>query len=234
MRVTTSGTLRILEFIPILDAGRYRSKVGDGSVADDDDVLDFSAEDTSFQVLGRMPSITSGSRMVIYNIGQKTATGVPVDGANVYADVAPVSVTIPVEDSHVISPSGATFSYGGTDGNVLSTTVPHQFSFESPQRRFYLVKTPISYICDLTNKRIVKYAGYTLDETTPAQPTNMTAAPLLGASIKATLVENVSACTFSYDAGNAQRAGLLTLSITVEESDESVNLTLQIHVDNAP
>ena len=231
LRVTTSGTLRLLEFIPILDAGRYRSKVGDGSVADDDDVLDFSAEDTSFQVLGRLPSITSGSRMVIYNIGQKTASGVPVDGANVYADVAPVSVTIPVEDSHVISPSGATFSYVG---NVLSTTNAHQFSFESPQRRFYFVKTPISYICDLTNQRIVKYAGYTLDETTPAQPTNMTAAPLLGASIKATLVENVSACTFSYDAGNAQRAGLLTLSITVEENDESVNLTLQIHVDNAP
>lgn len=234
LRVTTSGTLRLLEFIPIIDAGRYRSKVGDGSVVDDDDVLDFSAEDTSFQVLGRLPSIASGSRMVIYNIGQKTASGVPVAGANVYADVAPASVpvTVPVEDSHVISPSGAVFSDAGN--NVLSTTIAHQFSFESPQKRFYFINKPVSYICDLANKRIVKYAGYTLDETTPAQPTDMTVAPLLGASIKATLVENVSACSFSYDAGNAQRAGLLTLAVTVEENDESVNLTLQVHVDNAP
>lgn len=235
LRVAASGSFRLMEFIPIRDAGRYRAQAGDGSDNNDDDPLEFSVDtDTSFQVLGRLPSFAAGSRMVIYNTGQESVLGSPIDGTNVYADVAPVSATIPVTGSHVISPSGATFSYGGTDSNILNTTIAHQFAFESPQKRFYFVTTPVSYICDLANSRILKYSGYALNEAVPVQPTDITAAPLLGATQKSTLVENVSACSFSYDAGNAQRAGLLTLYIEVEENDESVSLIHQTHVDNAP
>ncbi len=233
LRVTTNGTSSFIEFIPVQDAGRYRAEAGDGTENDDDEVLDFSTSDSSFQVIGRLPTISTGSRVVIYNIGQEDGSGDPVNGANVYADAASNSASsaVPVFGSHVITPATTNVSYSGVDGNVMGLSVAHQFAFESPQKRFYLVGQALSYICDLANERIVKYEGYDFEAS---QANDIGNAPLSGATLKSTLIENVSACSFDYAAGNAQRAGLLTITLTVSESGEKVTLIHQVHVDNAP
>ncbi|GLQ33505.1 type II secretion system protein [Litoribrevibacter albus] len=233
LRVTTNSGNAYLELVPIKDAGRYRLSAGDGTVTDDDKTLDFSVEDTDFQVLGRLPTVEANDRLVIYNIGQVNASDNPVNGANVYADPAnnSASSAVPVLGSHVISDAGDALSYTGTNSNVMTLNSGHQFAFQSPQQRFYVVNQALSYVCDLTNQRIRRYEGYDLQA---AQPNNLLGSPLSGASIRSTLIENVTDCEFSYNAGNAQRSGLLTITLTVAEDGERVRLVHQVHVDNAP
>ena len=50
----------------------------------------------------------------------------------------------------------------------------------------------------------------------------------------ATVAENVSACTFRYTPGTAQRSGLVSLELAVAEDGERVSLLRQLHVENAP
>lgn len=234
LRVTGGvGADQYLEFIPIKDAGRYRLLAGDGTVNDDDKVLDFSTQDTDFQVLGRLPTIGADDRLVIYNIGQVDAFDNPVNGANVYADPAdnPASSAVPVLGSHVISGAGNALSYTGTDSNVMTLNTGHQFAFQSPQKRFYLVDQAMSYICDVSQETIWRYQDYDFEA---AQANDLSNPPLSGASVKSRLVENVTECDFTYEPGNAQRSGLLTITLTVAEDGERVRLVHQIHVDNAP
>jgi MSHA biogenesis protein MshO len=234
VRVTGGvGADQYLELIPIKDAGRYRLLAGDGTVNDDDKVLDFSTSDTDFQVLGRLPALGADDRLVIYNIGQVDGSGDPVNGANVYAAAAnnPASGAVPVLGSHVISDDGDTLSYTGTDSNVMTLNTGHQFAFQSPQKRFYLVDQALSYICDVSTETIWRYEGYDFEAD---QADDRLASPLSSASIQSRLLENVTECAFSYAAGNAQRSGLLTITLTVSEDGERIRLVHQVHVDNAP
>ncbi|GAA3929449.1 type II secretion system protein [Litoribacillus peritrichatus] len=227
VRITTNSGNQFLEFVPIIGAGRYRTAVGSG--AGETDILDFSTSDSTFQLLGASsayPTFDSSSRMVVYNIGQKTASGDPVDGANVYGNFVSASGGVPVLNSHVITDAGMS----RTD-DIVTITGGHQFAFESPQKRFYVVEDATSYICDISNQEILKHDGYSFGAT---QGDDINSPPLSLAAQKSTLVENVSACSFTYDAGNAQRSGLVTLRITLEDAGERVTLVHQIHVDNAP
>ncbi|MCP3688292.1 MAG: hypothetical protein GY784_07755, partial [Gammaproteobacteria bacterium] len=59
-------------------------------------------------------------------------------------------------------------------------------------------------------------------------------APATGVS--GPVVTQLSACSINYDQGTAQRAGMVTLAITVDdvESGESISLLHQVHVVNVP
>lgn len=225
LRTTSSAGSSYLEFVPIKDAGRYRAVAGASAL--ESDILDFSAPDTSFQVIGRLPSVSVNDRLVIYNIGQVNAGGVPVRGANVYADVAVGAPTaIPEPGSHVVTDAGLSLS-----GDIMTITSGHQFSFQSSRKRFYVINQAQSFICDMANQRIVRYQGYDLQSN---QPSNLLAPPLSGASSQSILIENVTECAFEYAPGNAQRSGLLTIALTVSENGERVRLAHQVHVDNSP
>lgn len=234
LRTTSSGSREYLEFVPIEGAGRYRAEIGATSAAVD--VLDFSLEDDSFQVIGvasAFPSVNNNSRLVIYNIGQVDGSGDPVDGANVYAGVASdgASGAVPVLDSHVITAESNTISYDALDSSIIELATAHQFAFESPQKRFYVVEGAVTYECDPVAQEIIKYSGYTDLETD--QPDDSSSAPLSGAT-SSTVIDKVTACEFNYAQGNAQRSALLTITLTIEEDGESINLLHQVHVDNAP
>ena len=78
---------------------------------------------------------------------------------------------------------------------------------------------------------ITRFSEYAIAAT---QPTNPAAAPLSGGN-NAVLTTPVTACAFSYTPGTNQRAGLVTLDITVADaSGERVRLLHQVHVDNSP
>ena len=97
---TCSGsTTCYLEFIPTTGGGRYRDSISSsgapqcGSLAAD--VLDFSAADTCFQVLGAMPPENVGSdQIVVYNLG--------ITGANAYS-----GNTLKTDNRRVVSSYGA-------------------------------------------------------------------------------------------------------------------------------
>jgi MSHA biogenesis protein MshO len=114
-----------------------------------------------------------------------------------------------------------------TGGAVTSVVfAPRQFSLQSPYQRFFLVDQAVSYVCtpSPTGGTLRRYAGYAIAEP---QPTS-------GLGTGSLLANHVTACNFTYTGGSSQRAGLVTLQLSLADQGETISLLQQIHVDNAP
>jgi MSHA biogenesis protein MshO len=212
IRVTGGTTV---EFLRTLDGGRYRAKPGGaaavcpGGAPPAQDRLNFAMTGDCFEIMGLLNNFaaidTTGPGtcmdsgldcLVIYNTGQTDA--------NAYAGDNVADIT------------------SATANSITFTNAP-PFPYRSPRQRFFIVDTPVSFVCDLgVPKDINRYDDY----------------PVGGAvGTGDLLVNQVTACNFSYDAGSATRAGLVTLSITISDSTltgASVTLLQQVHVDNQP
>lgn len=97
-----------------------------------------------------------------------------------------------------------------------------QFANASPTQRFFVVAGPVTYACE--NGRLNRYAGYAIS---PAQPPS-------GLGTAALVTRGISGCQLTYDPGATQRAGLVTMALTLEEQGEQITLLHQVHVVNAP
>jgi MSHA biogenesis protein MshO len=202
VRVTQVGTTYYLEYLPIEAGGRYRAELT-GSAAGD--ILDFtSGSDTSFDVLG--PSVTAASNqyLVVYNLGLDASTSAWIGG------------------------NRRTVTSNGAVTNIAFTATGSALPLESPSHRFYLVSTPVSYVCDPAAGTVRRYSGY--GAPTSAQPTGF------GSGINALLANRVKTCSIIYDAGAGQRLGQLTLRIQLENSEsdnaEQVSLYREVVVNN--
>lgn len=208
VRVDATGT--ILEFLPIVDAGRYRASP---DAAGAGDFLDFdSSTDGSFAVLGPAVSVSAGSQLVVYNLG--------LPGADAYSGESRRALT-----STGTALSTLSYTVGGT-----------QFPFASPSNRFQVINTPVTFLCTPGTGgtgSLRRYGGYAIQS---AQPTNAAAAPLatLAGNNNALLASNVESCAFVYNGGSSARNGLLTLTLKLTSGGESVTLMHQVHLDNSP
>ena len=204
--IRISGTT--LEFLRTIDGGRYRNQGANR--------LKFNKQSDTFEFLGPLNqcgSIVAGGAnqsacltaprsaycMVVYNTGQP--------GADAYAGDNIAAIT-------------AVNCGGGTMNFNLAPVA--SFPNKSPHQRFFVVDTPVSFICDTGTGQIRRYDGYTI-----------------GGVVSGTgnlLVDQVTACSFSYDPGNDTRSGMVTLSITISDANlgQSVTLLQQAHVDNQP
>lgn len=217
VRVAASGGVVAIETLNTVDGVRYREQPPPANAARR---LDFSAADDSFNVIGRFNAISTpfsstSHYLSIYNVG--------VPGANAY------------ELSNVITPPGTQIdidadSIPGEDRVQLSPAF--RFSYGSPAQRLFLVDGPVSYLCDPVGGTLRRYEGYGI---AASQADRDSHAELIGAGAVATLVSaNVSGCNAAYAAGTSQRAGLITLELTLADSGEQVSLLHQVHVDNVP
>lgn len=200
--VRINGGNLYLDFLATTGGGRYRAVVdalGAGNP------LDFTAADTSFDVLGSTVDIAAGDQIVVYNLG--------VAGADAYEGNTAVT--------HVRRAASAT----GTGLSNVSITSANRLPFDSPAHRFQIVHEQVRYICDLATGRLTRYAGFTIAAPSAAVPTN-------GSS--ALLASGVTACNFTYVPGVTNRAGLVTISLTLSNSSDSVTLLHQVHVQNVP
>jgi MSHA biogenesis protein MshO len=138
VRVTQSGADTFLEFIPVQSAGRYRAEVG---VSGGDNPLDFSASADTFDVLGSAINISTGNKLVIYNLG--------TSGADAYegSNIRPLLTTGNLN----------TLSFNGG-----------AFPLASPSSRFYVVSTAVTFVCDMANQRLLMYRGYAIQSGQPA------------------------------------------------------------------
>ena len=197
IRITGAGT--VLELLHTVDGGRYRA-AGSG------DNLDFTATDNSFDVIGTLQNFssidTSNDQLILYNLGAGNSQ------ADAYQTV----------NNNRTSLTNATTSTG-------VTFTSKKFPFQSPQQRFYIVDTPITYHCDIANKELYRYAGYTIAASQPNPP-----------GVTGQLLANqVASCNFTYVAGTGSRSALLTQEIMLtDNAGESVRLLQQVHVDNTP
>jgi MSHA biogenesis protein MshO len=204
-----AGGGNVLEFLSTRTGGRYRIEAG----APGDDPLEFGAADTSFDVLGpALTGMTPGDQIVIYNLG--------IPGADAYEGNTAAT-------HNRRSYNGA----AGTVSNIAISSV-NPFPLESPGRRFQVVDTPVTYICDGLGN-LWRYWGYAIQG---AQPNTVAALNgLVGAgNTKALLAKNVTSCQFTYEGGITERSGLIAMRLTITQNGESVSLYHQVHVSNVP
>jgi MSHA biogenesis protein MshO len=204
--VRVTGGNQAIEFLQTSAGGRYRSS---GSTTED--ILDFNnPADQSFELLG--PSITFATtpvtdhqnQIVIYNLG--------ITGADAYS-----GNTAATDNRRAYSgAAGATTTVNFTSSNA--------FPFDSPSHTFYVVDTPVSYICDTTAGTLTRYSGYAILSSQP-NPPGVTGS---------LLAKNVAACSFIYTSGVTERSGLVSLHLTLSQSGETVTLYHEVHVNNVP
>jgi MSHA biogenesis protein MshO len=209
-----------IEFIMTSAGGRYRVE-DDGSTGGD--FLSYTTvADTTFDVLGPVPAnpaIAAGDFIVIYNLGPGNA---PAD-----AYTAP-------------APGGNRATVLGIAGNVITLTA-NPFAAQtpplpSPDARFQVVPggtQAVTYACPAAGTPPADLRRYWNYGFTLAQ------APLPPASPPAILAGGAT-CTIEYAANASGRNGLLLVNLTLTQVDaatgigESVNLSQQIRIDNAP
>lgn len=228
VRVTgtcSASTTCYLEFLPTTGGGRYRA-------GPPGDQLDFTAPDTSFEVLGTMPTLTAGDSIVVYNLGIPRPASCP----------APLPTNCGT-DAYEGDNRAAYSSVSA--GNIINFT-SHQFPFDSPSHRFQVINAPVTYVCAPATSgndgsgTLTRYWGYAPQAVQPnavngsGQLLDNLGLALAG-QLRALLANKVSECSFTYDANVvAQRSGLITMRLGIKEGGESVNLYEAAHVSNEP
>lgn len=172
------------------------------SVLPGSDTLDFTQPDAGFQVAGSFAAPPSGTRLVIYHTGQT--------GANAYAGDA---VITPTTTSITSTP--------GANESLITLSSPWQFPFTSPLQRFYIVDTPITYRCN--GNQLLRYDNYAI-QLAAASPPNGARSALVS--------DLISSCSFAFSPGTAQRAGVITLSLSLSSAGEQVSLLKEVSLAN--
>lgn len=206
VRLALPNSLRTVpngfEFIMTKSGGRYRDPT-DGSTGGN--FLSFTSAATTFDVLGLMPAMNGGDRIVVYNLG----TGYTPADAYTGLNVATLSGAGPITANPVTLTS-----------NPFAAQSP---PLPSPSARFQVVDQNdlvVRYVCDGTS--LTRFRACSL--TTPST----CAAP------GAQLAGSAATCTIDYASAATGRNGLLYIGLTLTSGGESVTLFQQIHVDNSP
>lgn len=163
--------------------------------------LDFNLAADTFDVIGPGVDVAAADSIVIYNLG--------ISGSDVYAGTDRRLAT---------APFGTALATTGFNGGA--------FPLSSPARRFHVVGTPVTYVCNVGAGRLQRYAGYAYTPLAVAQPQPPPGIPAL-------LATNVSRCRFDYQALNQLNA-LITLELGLTRGGETINLIHQVHVNNVP
>jgi MSHA biogenesis protein MshO len=203
IRTTTVSGVLYLEYLQGSGGGRYRAQVDSGGLGD---ILNFTAADASFDVIGAMPTLAAGDSIVIYNLGPGSGTS----------------------DAYAAPPNNNRAAYSSNTASTITLAPAKQFPFPSPGKRFQVVQYAVTYACNPVTHELRRYWGYGIvdpQQTPPAAPNNVL------------LATNVAACSFTYaTSGVAQRTGVVSLSLQIQESGSSDSIWLfqQVHVTNVP
>jgi MSHA biogenesis protein MshO len=207
LRLTTRDRETWIEWVPVLDAGRYRA-ASDTVAATPGDPLDTrDAADSSFDVIGTpLGALPSGSQLVFHNLGQAEADAYV--GHN-------------RRDGVVLAGGGRQVSFkpAGALGDSTGT------------QRFFVVGTPITLACQAVagGFELRRHSGY---GWLPAQPDS--AGALKGAT-STLLLGNLAGCSAAYSTALAN-IGLLNLRLRLADPQSSAHLDFlhQVAVDNTP
>ena len=201
--VRVDATGRYIEYLQTTGGGRYRAEVTDTGTGD---LLDFTAADPSFDVVGAMPDFSAAGTkyIVVYNLNADPA----ITASNAYGT-----------DNRE--------AYASNSGTAITLAAAKQFPVPSPGKRFHVVQHAVTYHCDLATGVLRRYWGYAIQRT--PQPT-----PPAGGS-SALLASKVSGCSFAYStSGSTQRTGVVSLTLQISDGGETVRVFQQVHVSNVP
>lgn len=220
----SGGTVCAVEILRTSDGGQYRAEP-DGTnhacdASPDDDHLDFAAASDCFEVLGALSGTLAAAGgatqtqclsgavdcLVIFNTGQPGADAYTGDNIAGIQSTTANSITFDIS--------------GGAATN---------FPLPSPRRRFHVVDTPVSFVCDTGTGTLRRYSDYAITAT-------QSVTPGAGASL---LADRVESCDLRYVQGAGSRNALLTVTLVIRDTDTQgdanrVRLVEQISVPNVP
>lgn len=229
VRVRTVGTRVFLETLEVRAWGRHRAAAsGAGQVCPAtctagglEDVLEAGCNETCFTSLGPLEGDTpvGGADWVVVNpLGPGVAGGDPYFGGNVA-----VAGGIKTRLTDVAA---------APDGNRLRIGA-HNFPGLSPNRRFYLVATPVTWDCNPATRTLTRRWGYPISAVQPVA--------FAAATLSAPLANTVAACTIRYQAaGGLGRGGVVQLSLRLSQVaagtaiPEVADLVATLPVSEAP
>jgi MSHA biogenesis protein MshO len=193
-----------LYFMKVRDAGRYQDQAGN------------------------YPSGTARAPLPVPSIGPASSFDV-LSGTGLTASVNDWVVVYNLDNSSIYSVGSRRKLITGigqkdVDGDGVNDIDVIQFANgtfpqHSPNRRFQIIENRAAmFYCQGGNLRRA-----TSNFATPDTPIEATP-PLL--------LENVSACSFTYVPGSQHRAGLLRIELTITDQGETVHITQEAHVYN--
>lgn len=141
--IRLDGTGKILELLNTAAGGRYRRN-GPG------DILDFTGNDSSFDVIGQLNAAPSvGQYVVVYNIAASGTAGNAYSGNN------------------------RTGVGAGSSATRVNLNPAFKFPLESPYQRFFIVDEAVTYYCDTDAQTLTRYAGYTITNPQPTSTSDL-------------------------------------------------------------
>jgi len=200
-----SPSIQCLEFIPTKTAGRYRAAV---DVLSTGNILNFVAPDTSFNMLSLNSDLPADQKIEIGDVVAVYNLG--VSGADAYAGDNTSTVRSVADDS-------------GRKESTISVDAK-LFPFASGSKRFYVIPAAeniVAYVCDGDGK--LRRSVRAFDPTAAKCPVS---GPILAS--------NVASCHFVHDTSDLQRNEPVQLTITFNNSAESISLYLQVYENSLP
>jgi len=219
-----NNTVCVIEILHTVDGSRYRANPPG-------DRLQFNGTDTEFDVIGDLLNVVSvnpaNNWLVINN---QTSVGADFNAYNCPAAGSSHNCVRMTATNTNLTGSPPHIALA----NAFAPTLP---PLASERQRFFIVDTPVTYLCDIGAGTLDRYDGYSiaLDHTLRDQPGELAGA---GATARR-IADLVTSCRFSYTPGTNQRAGIVTIDLTITDPNvngqaEQVRLLHQVHVYNAP
>lgn len=200
VRVDASG--KFIEFIETTGGGRYRAELDSGGLGN---ILDFTAADTTFDVIGPAPALVAGNQIVVYNLNSSGTSSNAYFGDN----------------------RAALTSTAAPPVAIASTLFPES----SPARRFHVVSGPVTYGC--TGGQLIRYSGYAYNTAQVAPPVGGSSAVLAGNVDVANCSFAYTAGSLGERSGTVSMVLTLVRSGGAG-TPEQVRLFQQAQVNNAP
>lgn len=217
--VRTSGNA--IEILLATDGDRYRAETPGA----DADRLEFTATDTAFNTLAPLapPSPVPGLGVPYVVTGALAIYPLQQFGANPY--VAADRVMTPIGNIQITPVINNAVTEYRVVLDAAGGPGAHQFPFDSPTRRVFLVSGPVTWLC--SPPQLLRYDGYAV--------TGAQAVPPAGTATL--VVGDVQSCSFQYSAGTAQRNAVVSVALVLAKPnapEERVRLVRQVHVSNSP
>ena len=117
-------------------------------------------------------------------------------------------------------------AYAGATSSVSNIAIAaKQFPLASAGNRFQVVEGPVSYVCDPAAGTLTRYWGYAIVAAQLPPPASASSA---------LLATGVSACNFTYQPGVTERGGLVSMTLSLSQANETVSLYATTQVSNQP
>jgi len=212
IRVSADGLS--MEFIPTSDSGSY-------FIAGLNHVF-IGGSSTGPMTVNSATSVNLASGTTNYLVVNNLGTGVPESDA--YAPISNLA------DQTVAN--RRTITLTSTNKIYINSLIGISQSSAVPPYRFYVVRSPITYQCDLANGKLNRTTDYGFLANQNSSPTGFSS----------TVIDKLTDCKFIYDsAAIAQRDGLLSMKFTASVnplapagSSDSVSLLNAVTIYNQP